>query len=217
MDIGTSISATPSRVFQEHDKVWFLSLFLSTARYNLISCNLIMKGEKNSWCYPTEMKGTQNSSSSAATWTGGMGPVGGHSSNANAWGSSALYKTLITGSTVTLRTESLTATKSCGLLFPSPLLHTQSSSATPMRSWALWRCSAWASHFRQSWGTGCREQDCLGKDVCSLEGKKVPGKDEAKCDDTNIIRQTLEVFSPFYSSSSPGLIPRGNRRAISPL
>lgn len=47
--------------------------------------------------------------------------------------------------------------------------------------------------------------------------KKVAGKDEAKYDDINRIRQTLEVFCPFYSFSSPGLIPRGNTGAILPL
>lgn len=45
----------------------------------------------------------------------------------------------------------------------------------------------------------------------------MPEKDEAKRDDINRIRQTLEAFCPFYSSSSPGLIPRGNIGAILPL
>lgn len=119
------------------------------------------------------MRGTQSSNSSAATWTGGMGPVGGHSSNAKCLGCFCTHfcKTLIAGSTVTLLIESLAATKFCGLLFPRPLLPTQSSPAKPMRSRAPGRCSTWASHFRQSWGTGCREQGCLGKGVCSLEGK----------------------------------------------
>ena len=45
-----------------------------------------------------------------------------------------------------------------------------------------------------------------------LERKKVLRKDEAKHDDTNRIRQSLEVFGPFYSFSSPDLISRRNLR-----
>lgn len=179
-----------------------------------------MKGEKNPCCYSTEMRGTRSSNSSAATWTGEMGPVGRHSSDAKCLGCFCTHfcKTLITGSTVTLPTVSLAATKFHNLLFPSPLLPTQNSPAKPMSSQEPWRYSTWASHFRESWGTGCREQEgaaWLPWQGCLLSGGKLR-KDEIKRDDINRIRQSLEVFNPFYSFSSPDLISRGNTRAILP-
>lgn len=92
-----------------------------------------MKREKNSWCYPQRWKAHSAAALQLPPELVEWGLWVDTAAMPNAWGASALYKTLITGSTVTLPTESLIATKSCGLLFPSPLLHTQSSSATPMK------------------------------------------------------------------------------------
>lgn len=136
--------------------------------------------------------------------------MGGHSRDAKCLGCTHFCKALVIGNTVTLPIESLAATRFCGLLFPSPLLHTQA----PQQSQGSRAPGRLTPHLAIPFQTVLGVQGCLGKGVCSLEGKKVPGKDEAKCEDIRRIRQTPKVFNPFSSSSSPGLIPRGNMGAI---
>lgn len=53
---------------------------------------------------------------------------------------------------------------------------------------------------------------CLGEGTCSLERKEALRKDETNHDDTKRIRQSLKVFSSFYSSSSSKEISRINLR-----
>lgn len=197
-----------------------LPILLSTSGCYLVSSNLCQeRGEEPFVLTPQRWEVAQSSHSSAATWTGGHGGRGWTLQRCQAVG--VLLRSLLQ------RLWPLAAPllcPSCPLeppnlavfsfpALPCPPRAPLQSPRAPKHWWgALSGCPI--SHRPEELDAAGRRglHGCPGEGICSLEREDVLQKDEAKHNDTTWIGQSLEVFGPFYSSSSPKQISRINLR-----